>query len=343
MAEKTLIQQYVHIFIVVSAYWFVSITLVFVNKSLLSGAEKLDAPLFVTCYQCVVTVAACYLLRFLAGMAPEKVSFPDLRLDMKVILQVMPLSLVFVGMITFNNLCLKFVGISFYYIGRSLTTVFNVLLTYFILGQKTSLPAIACCAVIVGGFYLGVDQEDASGTFSLSGTIYGVLASLFVSLFSIMTKRVMPAVDDNIWALTFYNNVNACVLFLPMMLVFGELPVIANFEHKTSAEFWFLMTLGGIFGFAIGYVTGLQIKVTSPLTHNISGTAKAAAQTVLATYWFQEVKSLWWWFSNIVVLAGSAAYASVRQKEMAEKDQKSSSKVENELHEGEKQSMVEKV
>ena len=41
--------------------------------------------------------------------------------------------------------------------------------------------------------------------------------------------------------------------------------------------------------FAIGYVTGLQIKVTSPLTHNISGTAKAAAQTVLATQWFQEV------------------------------------------------------
>ena len=80
------------------------------------------------------------------------------------------------------------------------------------------------------------------------------------------------------------------------------------------------MTLGGIFGFAIGYVTGLQIKVTSPLTHNISGiviyiciksqvvllpgTAKAAAQTVLATQWFSETKSLLWWTSNMVVLAG---------------------------------------
>ena len=27
-------------------------------------------------------------------------------------------------------------------------------------------------------------------------------------------------------------------------------------------SFWFLMTIGGVFGFAIGYVTGLQIKVT---------------------------------------------------------------------------------
>jgi hypothetical protein len=55
------------------------------------------------------------------------------------------------------------------------------------------------------------------------------------------------------------------------------------------------------------------------------------------------VKSLWWWFSNIVVLVGSAAYASVRQREMADKDQRSSSKVEKVLHEEESQSMVQKV
>lgn len=324
--EKTLIQRNLQIFGVVSLYWFVSITLVFVNKALLSGSQKLDAPLFVTCYQCVVTVAACYLLRFLARKVPDKVSFPDLALDLNILKQVLPLSIVFVGMITFNNLCLKNVGISFYYIGRSLTTVFNVLLTFFILGQKTSLPAIFCCAVIVGGFYLGVDQEDASGTFSLSGTIYGILASLFVSLFSIYTKKIMPVVDGNIWALTFYNNVNACFLFFPLMLIFGEFNVVWEFQHLDSFNFWVLMTLGGIFGFAIGYVTGLQIKITSPLTHNISGTAKAAAQTVLATYWFYEVKSFWWWFSNTVVLLGSGAYAAVRQREMAE-TQKSNSKV----------------
>ena len=168
-------------------------------------------------------------------------------------------------MITFNNLCLKHVDISFYYIGRyvtlcfnhidiivilhrSLTTVFNVLMTYFILGQKTSLSAIACCGVIVGGFYLGVDQEDAAGSFSLSGTIYGILASLFVSLFSIYTKKVLPAVDGNIWALTFYNNVNACVLFLPLMVIFGEIPVVFNFQFLTSINFWCMMTIGGIFG-----------------------------------------------------------------------------------------------
>jgi len=316
MVEKTLVQRYVHILGVVAAYWFVSITLVFVNKSLLSGSTKLEAPLFVTCYQCVVTVLACYAIRSAARMFPHKITFPSLELDMNIMKQVLPLSIVFVGMITFNNLCLKNVGISFYYIGRSLTTVFNVLMTYFILGQRTSLQAIACCGVIVGGFYLGVDQEDAAGSFSLTGTIYGVLASLFVSLFSIYTKKILPVVDGNIWALTFYNNVNACVLFLPLMIMFGELPIVFNFQFLNSLNFWFLMTVGGIFGFAIGYVTGLQIKTTSPLTHNISGTAKAAAQTVLATHWFNETKSSLWWFSNMVVLGGSLVYARVRQLEM---------------------------
>jgi len=302
---------------VVSAYWFVSISLVFINKSLLSGSTKLEAPLFVTCYQCVVTVGACYVLRALSRTAPDRISFPNLALDINILKQILPLSMVFVGMITFNNLCLKNVGISFYYVGRSLTTVFNVALTYFILGTKTSVAAIACCAVILGGFFMGVDQEDVSGSFSLSGTIYGVLASLFVALFSIYTKKVMPVVDGNIWALTFYNNINACFLFVPLMVVFGEISVVTSFEHLLDLSFWSMMTVGGIFGFAIGYVTGLQIKVTSPLTHNISGTSKAAAQTVLATYWFSEVKPFWWWVSNLVVLVGSGAYARVRQLEMS--------------------------
>ena len=89
-----------------------------------------------------------------------------------------------------------------------------------------------------------------------------------------------------------------------------------SFEKITDLEFWLSMTVAGLLGFAIGYVTGLQIKVTSPLTHNISGTAKAAAQTVLATYWWAEAKSGLWWASNLVVLGGSLAYTRVKQLEM---------------------------
>ena len=93
------------------------------------------------------------------------------------------------------------------------------------------------------------------------GTIYGVLASLSVSLYAIYIKRVLPAVDDNVWLLTFYNNINAMILFVPLIVVFGELPEIVSYSELFTIKFFLLMTAGGIFGFAIGYVTGLQVKV----------------------------------------------------------------------------------
>lgn len=47
-------------------YRFVSIITVFVNKALLSGDDvKLDAPLFVTWVQCIVSVVICLLLGLL--------------------------------------------------------------------------------------------------------------------------------------------------------------------------------------------------------------------------------------------------------------------------------------
>ena len=147
---------------------------------------------------------------------------------------------------------------------------------------------------------------------------FGVLASLFVALNSIYTKKILPVVDQNIWRLTMYNNVNACVLFMPLMLIMGELGTVFRFESLFNLHFWMMMVLSGIFGFGIGYVSGLQIQVTSPLTHNISGTAKACAQTVIATWINSDVKAGLWWLSNFTVLFGSAAYTQVKRMEMKE-------------------------
>ena len=60
----------------------------------------------------------------------------------------------------------------------------------------------------------------------------------------------------------------------------------------------------------------VSFQVTSPLTHNISGTAKACFQTVIASHWYGEYKPTMWWISNWVVLIGSMAYTYVRHYEM---------------------------
>ncbi|KAF7660948.1 hypothetical protein LDENG_00271420 [Lucifuga dentata] len=312
---ETFLLRAVRIAAVVALYWFVSITMIFLNSYLLDN-QDLNAPLFVTFYQCVVTVGLCWLMHMMSRLCPGMIAFPSVIFDLKTSRQVLPLSVVFIGMITFNNLCLKYVGVAFYTVGRSLSTVFNVMLSYVILKQTTSYQALLCCGVILGGFWLGVDQEGMAGSLSWSGVFFGVLASACVSLNAIYTKKVMPAVDGNIWKLSFYNNINACVLFLPLILVFGELDHLANFSRLGDLRFWGMMTLGGVFGFAIGYVTGLQIKYTSPLTHNVSGTAKACVQTVIAVIYNSSSKSLLWWTSNMMVLGGSSAYTWVRSLEM---------------------------
>lgn len=69
------------------------------------------------------------------------------------------------------------------------------------------------------------------------------------------------------------------------------------------------------------------LQVTSPLTHNISGTAKACAQTVIACIYYAEVKSGLWWLSNMVVLLGSCGYTEVKRREMKEQHQQTAARV----------------
>lgn len=317
LGEETLLKKYFRIAGVVALYWTVSISLVFLNKYLLkSDSLKLDAPIFVTFFQCVVTVILCKTCDALSQYRPNLLKFPSTTFDMKISREVLPLSVVFVAMITFNNLCLRSVGVAFYTVARSLVTIFSIIFTYLILGQKTSVPALITCTVIISGFCLGVNQEGEVGSLSVIGTIYGVVASGLVALNAIYIKKILPVVDKDIWKLAFYNNVNACVIFTPLIIIFGEVKEILAFDQIFSMSFWSFMVLSGFMGFIMGYVVGLEVKVTTPVTHNVSGVAKACLQTVIAVIFYGQVKTGLWWLSNILVLAGTGAYSAVKSWEM---------------------------
>jgi len=203
--------------------------------------------------------------------------------------------------------------VSFYNVARSLTILFNVVFTYFMLNTKTSQAVLASLGVVVLGFFLGSEGEV---NFSLIGTLFGVTSSCFVSLNSIFTKRLMPVVDNDKWRLAFYNNVNASFLFFPLMFMFGEHRIIQLHAYKLwDFQYWLMMSLAGVLGFLIGIVTVMQITFTSPLTHNISGTAKACLQTILAYTWFKNAYTLNAILGLGLVLVGSLAYAIVRMRE----------------------------
>ena len=93
------------------------------------------------------------------------------------------------------------------------------------------------------------------------GVIYGILSSCCVSLNSIFTKKVLHWVDNSAWTLTFYNNVNASLLFIPLMIICGEIPERVIVTQIKEPILWGLMSIGGICGVSIGFVTAMQIKV----------------------------------------------------------------------------------
>jgi GDP-fucose transporter C1 len=174
---------------------------------------------------------------------------------------------------------------------------------------------MACLGIVVVGFLLGANGEV---NFSMKGTIAGICSSLFVSLNSIFTKKVLPAVDNDHWKLTFYNNVNAIIMFLPLMAYFEASTIIeAMHQQLMSPIFWGAMTVAGVFGFSIGIVTVLQIKATSPLSHNISGTAKAAVQSMGAFYIWKNPATFMGILGMFVVLGGSLLYTVVKMREGA--------------------------
>mmetsp|Transcript_11823 Transcript_11823/g.21847 ORF Transcript_11823/g.21847 Transcript_11823/m.21847 type:complete len:355 (-) Transcript_11823:288-1352(-) len=328
---------------VVGTYWVVSISMVYLNKLLMSDGLSIPAPLFVTWYQCVFTVLICWTAGLCGQRArsssatqytpvsvndnggvsapanPPKPSFfaqfPKAEYVMVQAKQIFPLSCVFVGMITFNNLCLRHVEVSFYNVARSLTIVFNVFFSRIFLGIPTSCKTMVCLGIVISGFVMGTHGEL---NFSLIGTVSGILSSLFVSLNSIFTKKVLPVVDDNHWKLTFYNNVNATFLFIPLIIYFEGDVLMQSQERLTSAAFWSAMSVAGFFGFSIGIVTVLQIKATSPLTHNISGTAKAAVQSLMAFYLWGNDWTVLGVLGIFTVLGGSLLYTFVRMSENAQ-------------------------
>jgi GDP-fucose transporter C1 len=147
---------------------------------------SIEAPLFVAWFQCVITALICYA----AGLVGERAKklphsysqvdtddgegssssrstskpsffaqFPKAEYSIPIAKKVFPLSVVFVGMITFNNLCLKWVEVSFYSVTMSLTIVFNVFFSRVLLGAHTSPKTLLCLAIVIIGFAMGSHGE----------------------------------------------------------------------------------------------------------------------------------------------------------------------------------------
>lgn len=297
---------------VVVFYFVISLSVVFLNKIIMSGSD-FEYPLFITWYQLVVALVLLLIWGHLGKTNKLFSIIPPYEFDTNIAKRVAPLTFVYVMMLALNNLCLKYVEVTFYQVARSLSINFTILFTYLILGKTTSAPALVACIIVFFGFAIGSYGEI---NFSWAGIFYGVGSSAFVALYGIYVQKTLSVVDNNQWKLLHYNTTLAIMFLFPLVLFSGELgDIMSQSESIYDMGFWILMTITGITGFGINIAMFLQVKYTSALTNTICGTAKACVQTILAAMIFRNPISDLNALGIILALFGSGYYGWVRYKE----------------------------
>ena len=306
----------IKVLVVVMGYWAISISMVFINKYLVGSQQSQDdISVFVAWIQCCVSVFMLTLYSTISKLLRHDSAMHKVSYSVCTTRHVLILSVVFVSMLSFNNLCLKHVSIAFYQVARSLTIIFTIIFSIVILRRRVSTQIMMCCFVVALGFFLGIDQENLAGTLSISGVIFGMVTSIFIALSGIYTKKALDVVERNATRLTFYNNLNAVFMFFPLLLFNGQLYNAFLSERMRDPHFWAFLMVSGLMSFLMGWISALQISYTSPVTHHISANTKSVIQTILAVSYFNEHKRALWWLSNALVVGGALGYAIIKVNE----------------------------
>eukprot|EP01089_Gocevia_fonbrunei_P003040 TRINITY_DN1289_c0_g1_i1.p1 TRINITY_DN1289_c0_g1~~TRINITY_DN1289_c0_g1_i1.p1 ORF type:complete len:352 (+),score=51.57 TRINITY_DN1289_c0_g1_i1:107-1162(+) len=304
----------------VSFYFVTSMSLVFLNKFVLKNYD-FPLPLFVTWFQFVIALI-CMLILGNIGKFWKPLSFvkaPGFTLadwDYDTLLKVLPLTLLFVSMVCFSNLTLRFAEVSFYQVARSLTICFSIIFTYYFLNESTSWKELQPCGVVIIGFLMGVEGE---ANFAWGAVIFGVLSSVFVASYGIKVKNVIRSCGGDTWLVTLYNTAQAIVVMLPVVYLSGEMDQFFSCAVIYDYTFWLFMIFAGIVGFLINIAMFYQINVTSPLTGTVSGTVKACVQTALGVLIWQNAITLMNFLGIMLVIGGSMWYSLVRYWKMQQK------------------------
>jgi GDP-fucose transporter C1 len=220
-------------------------------------------------------------------------------------------------MITLNNVCLRYVEVTFYQVARSLTLPWTIAMSLVLFpDQGIDVKTVLSCLVVFSGFVIGSVGEV---NFNWAGLIAGVISSAAVAYYGIAIKKALPHVGGSQWRLLIYNTTISIFLSIPVMWVFDELPYL-NKEMEFSNQIWNAIWISGLLGFLINIAIFMQVKYTTPLTNAISGTAKACIQTLLGWLFFRNEVSGMNFLGIVAVIGGSAWYSQIRYDAMKQKE-----------------------
>ncbi|KXN70735.1 TPT-domain-containing protein [Conidiobolus coronatus NRRL 28638] len=307
--------------LVILFFGIISISVVYLNKLITKpGLYGFEYPFTVTLFQFFVALVLIFVFGELNKRATQKSSWnpiPPFEFKLSIAKKVAPLTLIYVGMIGLSNYCLTYSDITYYQVAKSLTIIFTIFFTYLILNKSHSGPVILTCIIIIIGYILGNLKKNE---FSLGALVSGLVSSIFTALYGIYIKKTLKHLNDDEWTLLIYNTTIAIFILFPICLITGEFYTAwTKYQLLSDFGFWMLMIIAGVAGFLINIAVFLAVKLTSPLTFTVAGTAKAGIQAALAPLIFSEKVSFMEGLGITIVLAGSSFYSYIKYKESNQK------------------------
>ncbi|KAG8835832.1 hypothetical protein FRC17_000796 [Serendipita sp. 399] len=305
---------------------FAALCMIMVNKWVLISTET---PLFFLLAQLVIAILM-FLVTHALGIF--KVS---LSLQWDVCVGLWPMIFLNVLGLSANNYCLKYVDASFYQVARGLVLPLTVVLSLiFLKASRPTLRVLTACAIVTVGFFVGVILDGSPNTKNpnqkqngLLGIAFGLLSSLTTASHAIVIKRSLPVVNGDAIELAWYSNVLSSALLIPVIWLVGEgngviglvsSPIYVDGNLSILGRFLWGSLVTGLVGWLLSIAGVLSIKITSPITHMVSGAVRGILQTVLGVWYFSDIVTTGRGTSIFVILAGSAYYTWAKNEELLE-------------------------
>jgi len=311
-----------HVAGVVGFFIIAAMVMVFVNKAVLNSSPTL--PFSFLFIQLLIAVA---LLHLTALLFPTKVELPNVW-DLQKARQLFVIVAVSVVTLVFNTLCLRDVDASFFQIARGMVLPLTIVVSATTTRSLPSVKVLAAALVVTLGFLIGVFPSSTT-SFSISsstespsyvaarGILFGFISSFMVAVHAVLIKSTLPIVNNSSIQLAYWTNAGAAVMLIPLVVLNGEITALVELVHMDS---WKVFVIGsavtGLFGFFLCVATLSSIKVTSPVTHMFSASARSVLQTLLGVWFFGDIITTTRGLSILVTLAGTLYFTWVKAQEM---------------------------
>mmetsp|Transcript_10192 Transcript_10192/g.25578 ORF Transcript_10192/g.25578 Transcript_10192/m.25578 type:complete len:343 (+) Transcript_10192:193-1221(+) len=259
-------------------YAIVSILLTILNKEVLS-VYKFNFSGTITIMQLFVQLFLLLMYRWMGV-----ISFPGL--NQSTLIKMLPLSLLFDGMVVTGLAALFHVNVPLYGALRRFTTVLVMLFQYFFLKRSTPRDeALTVFGMIFGASIAAAVDLNAS----FIGYIEVLLNCLFTALYLVDIQYRSAETQLNSYGLMYYNCVLSLPVIFPIMLF--ELESVLEYPLLRDPTFLFWFFMSGILAFYINFFIFQCSTLNSPLTTSITGQLKNVLTTALGFMLFGDASA----------------------------------------------------